>query len=306
VAFARAAWQCFACSEQESGQALIARVNASEASWRGDPRARGFVEGARGFQAMCAAFYETATRHNFNAIDAFLEAGDARNACLARTDLSYTMPMLGAHEEAERHLRGAINEARRMGMHAAARMTGAWLALSLVQVGRLDEALALAEEAVDPLDAELQPRVACIARTALGVARWHRGELARAESELRSAMDLLGDSAFTVRILPWGYLARLRVVQGAADDALALALAATAQFDPARGLACHEGPARLALVEAYLALGRADEARAALHTAIARRQETLAAIETPAYRESFVTRVASNRRLTELERELSR
>jgi tetratricopeptide (TPR) repeat protein len=299
VAFARAATQCFANSVQESGHALVTRVNDSEGTWRGDPRACGFVEGARGFEDFCAVRYEQATRHNLAAIVAFGEAGDARNACLARMDLGYTLPMLGAHEEAETHLRAAIAEGRRLGMHAAARMTCGWLALSFLQSGRRAEALALAREGVDPVDAQLQPRVSLITRSALGVALWWNGDLAAAEVELRAALGMTARNM--VSTLPHGYLAALRVAQGAAEDGLALALEAISTLSEARGLLAHEGPPRLALLQAYRALGRDDDAKAALAEAARRRDATAAAIETAGYRESFLRRVWTNERLAEIE-----
>jgi eukaryotic-like serine/threonine-protein kinase len=98
------------------------------------------------------------------------------------------------------------------------------------------------------------------------------------------------------RALALGSLARVRVKEGRAAEALPLAEEAMAMLAAFGGVDEGEALMRLAHVEALLAVGQNDAAQAALRTARDRLNERAARIADPLLRRMFLDAVPENAR----------
>ncbi|HWO25900.1 MAG TPA: protein kinase [Kofleriaceae bacterium] len=205
---------------------------------------------------------------------------------------------LGASALAERMLEEAAAIDQAMGqVRALRRFCLSWIRADR---GALDEARALATELCEYGRAQRLPLDECRGRWALAEVLRRQGELEAAERELEAALGL----AFPLeRPGVLGTLAELRLAQGRAADALAAAEESLALITAMGGCGMFRGAAvRLVRAEALHATGARDAARDAIADARARLLAVADKIGDPAYRESFLEVVPTNRRILALAR----
>ncbi|MCC7536098.1 MAG: protein kinase, partial [Deltaproteobacteria bacterium] len=114
-----------------------------------DPRALAEVHRLRGARARHRGDLAGDVEGYDAALRAFVEAGDARNACNTRVSLGFAHIELGDHERAERELEAALLDAERMGLHPVSTRARQNLGLVRAARGRLDEAIALERAVID-------------------------------------------------------------------------------------------------------------------------------------------------------------
>ena len=113
------------------------------------------------------------------------------------------------------------------------------------------------------------------------------------------------EPVFSVRPFAIALLARALLAQGCRAEALVSARDAYAQLESLGVVDDGEATIRLALAECLIAVGDTLAAREVLAKAAGRILASAEAIEDPAIRESFLTRIPEHRRILELARELA-
>jgi tetratricopeptide (TPR) repeat protein len=227
--------------------------------------------------------------------------GHRRVACEALGNLGVSLLEVGQLEEAEACLRQVLATAQKLGLKI---MLGGGL-VNLTNIlayrGSLDEARAAGERALAMQD---DRRFRGSAEAYLSVTEYLAGGYARAEHYARAATATL-EAVPTSRPFAIALLARALLAQGRAVEALVSARDAYAQLESLGVVDDGEATIRLALAECLIATGDALGAREVLEKATSRILASAEAIEDPASRESFLTRIPEHRRILELARELA-
>ena len=223
------------------------------------------------------------------AVEAFSEAGDARNACRQRAAVGKLYLQLGEFTAAERLLGQALDAAEAMKLYFTP--TVRWqLAWALAATGRHDEALALFEAATDESAAHRVARVEAEARVHYARALLEAGHLAMARAEAEVALELCESVPTT---LPHALAVSAAVAARRGDGARALALATRAAeaLDALAGTV--DGEAYVRLVHARALRGQGREAEAAHVLDLSRRRLQAAAsrlVDEP-LRRAFLERI---------------
>jgi tetratricopeptide (TPR) repeat protein len=229
----------------------------------------------------------------------FEEAGDLRNACLQRVSLGFAQVEFGAHREAERSLREALDVAQRLALSNSVPLAQAHLARALGLSGRAAEGIELENAAIAAFDRQGNLRLAGISRVYLARLHQAAGDLAAAETEARRAVGILV-SAPPLRRSALAALALILIERGEHIEAVSCAEQAAQGLEGDTQLPVGESLVRVALIEAYMAVGRGPEARAALDVAKARLEGLAEAIESPRRRRQFLDSSPERRRILEL------
>jgi tetratricopeptide (TPR) repeat protein len=229
----------------------------------------------------------------------FEEAGDLRNACLQRVSLGFAQVEFGAHREAERSLREALDVAQRLALSNSIPLAQAHLARALGLSGRAAEGIELENAAVATFDRQGNLRLAGISRVYLARLHQAAGDLVTAEAEARRAVGILV-SAPPLRRSALAALALILVQRGEHAEAVSLAEQAAQGLEVDVQLPVGESLVRLALIEAYLAVGRETEGHAALALAKSRLLRLAEAIESPRRRRQFLDSSPERSRILEL------
>jgi len=170
--------------------------------------------------------------------------------------------------------------------------------------GFLDEARAVGQQALTVTSAQNDRRFQGCAEAYLSVTEYFAGEHARAEHYARAAADTLAAVSAT-RPFAIALLARALLARGRPAEALLSARDAHAQLESLGVVDDGEATIRLALAECLIATGDTLAAREVLEKAAGRILASAEAIEDPAIRESFLTRIPEHRRILELARDLA-
>jgi hypothetical protein len=164
-----------------------------------------------------------------------------------------------------------------------------------VYCGRLDEARALEQRAVEAFRRQGDPRLEGAARTYLAKAALLSGDPETSEREARTAASML-EVAPQLRAPAVAVLARALLDLARVDEALVAAREAATAVDALGAIDEGESLVRLAFVEALAAAGEADELAVALRVARDRLLARAGRIRDPAWRERFLSRVPDNAR----------
>jgi tetratricopeptide (TPR) repeat protein len=263
-----------------------------------DPTTRAWLEYARGDRARREADGEGALTWMKRAEASFEEAGNAGFAAMVRVRVGFVYNALGAHAQAEAALRGvaAIGDS---GFQAT--VGGLYLAMTLSDRGAFDEALAELERIRGSQVTRKNHGTMGILRWILAVLSLRRGDLAAAEQEALTARELCAASPLD-HIWATATLADVRLAQGRAPEALALAERAAEQRRAYRHPHFFDACLWVAHVEALRATGDHEGAAALLSTARAELLARAAAIGDPDLARSLVTSVPANARLMALPR----
>jgi hypothetical protein len=205
---------------------------------------------------------------------------------------------LGAFTEAERLLGGIASIDTAMGIASSMRRFA--LSWMYADTGALGDARALAAELAEHGHAHHNPIEESRGHWVLGEVLRRAGDLDAADRELAAAL------ALAVPLEQPGILAslaRVRLAQGRAADALAVAESAFARAEAMGGYAMFRGAfLRLTRAEVLHATGALAPARAAIADARARLLAIADQIRDPAYRASFLDHVPEHARTLALAR----
>jgi tetratricopeptide (TPR) repeat protein len=230
--------------------------------------------------------------------------GHRRAACEALGNLGVSLLEVGQLEEAEAAMRKILATAQRLGLRFI--LGGGLVNLTniLAYRGSLDEARAVGEQALTVTGAQEDRRFRGGAEAYLSVTEHLAGDYARAEQHACAAVTTW-ETALSLRPFAIALLARALLAQGRPVEALVSARDAYAQLESLGVVDDGEPTIRLALAECLVATGDRLAAKEVLDNAASRILASAEAIEDPASRESFLTRIPERRRILELARELA-
>jgi tetratricopeptide (TPR) repeat protein len=194
------------------------------------------------------------------ALDSARRAGDSRAISDHGSDLGFILTTYGAHAQAEVILRESLFEAERIGMRTTILAVKHNLGLTLMGLGKIDEALAIEAEAVRGLHDAAHPRMEGLATAYLARMLVRKGDFHASEAAARDAVRLLENTPAS-RAMALAVWAEALLAQGRANEAL---LHATSAVELLRSGSLEEGEAlaRLAFAKALRAAGRAEAGRA--------------------------------------------
>ncbi|WP_437827053.1 protein kinase domain-containing protein [Sorangium sp. So ce1153] len=283
----------------EETAALSSRIDASFGRFQHDPTVSAPILRLRTIHAILAGDVGTAWELCEASVRGFEAAGDVRGACGARTNAGHFCNELGAYADAARQLRAALADTGRLGLLFMAAVAKENLGRALLQLGDVDGARALLDDALRSFVASGDRRMEGGTYAYLAEVSRVAGDLARAEAEARRGCELLAD---VPPLIPCalGVLAGVLLAAGRAAEALETANRAAEVAAPIVAAQGHleEGESQIYLVraEALEACGARDAARAAIATARERLLERAARIANPAWRASFLENVPEHAR----------
>jgi tetratricopeptide (TPR) repeat protein len=239
-----------------------------------------------------------------DAVRAFEEAGDQRMMVVSLSRMGQAYAALGAHEEAEHHLRAAVAQGAALEDRFASMSTRLHLCAYLASrpsAAARAEARALGEALI--VEPSIGAGYAGWAHGLLGLVAHAEGDAARAEAELRHGIDLLRWAP----LRRWSnavLLGRVLLAQGRAEEAYTLARQTHAEAERTGG-AGYVAMSLLAMVgETALAVGQREEAESATAAALSALRFALADVPEDPMRVRFVVEVEENTRVLALGRAL--
>jgi tetratricopeptide (TPR) repeat protein len=287
-AAARAASNLILCGETKSGETILASV---EAAARSDGLhghdVHAWLARAHAMHALHKGELETFVDGMLSAVEHLEAGGDVRQTCIRRVEVAYGQIELGRHEEAERLLRAALDDAERLGLQKARATALHNLGWALYREGRFEEASRAELEAIDAFVAQGDLRFERASRIYLARIALASGDLDRAESEARRACDQTNVSPTLLAIGP-ATLGAVLLARGRHDEALGATRDAVALLD-AHGADESEVFIRITHALAIDASGDREAARRAIVKANDRLRERASA--TGRARETFLTRI---------------
>jgi tetratricopeptide (TPR) repeat protein len=300
TATAQAAFQLFQAGHYELALQLLDQIEQVSSDQVG-PGILARVYQTRSTRAMFAGDVGAYLECEQAAAEAFERAGDQRYACQQRGHVGYACLEIGAFEDAELHLRAALEAATRLGLNHIVATAKHNLGRALQHRGQLAEALATEDEALELFRAQGDRRLESACHVYLSYILLELGNLAQSLRELETAYD---SAQLPIRPQILASIARVQLASGAPDEALAAATEAIGMLDQLGGVEEGESLIRLMHVEALLAAGDREAATAAARTASTRLRDRAAKITNPAYRALFVECIPENARTLVLAREL--
>ena len=234
----------------------------------------------------------------FNAaLDAASAAGDARTLCEMRANLASVWADLGQLDRAEALLRQSLAEAQRNELNYVTAMVLINLGPLLAHTGHLDEAHRIAIQALEFARKQGDQRWEGAAQLYLSTIAWLAGDYEQSEQRARSACEIL-----PAPLQPSGLasLSRAVLARGRIKEALQHARTANDLLTAIGHVEEYESLVRLMLAETLEASGDHVAAMDAIRNAAERLSLRAAQISTPAWRESFLTRLADNARTMRL------
>ncbi|KYG06255.1 protein kinase [Sorangium cellulosum] len=301
MATTRVAVRLFFAGSYDRAEALSARIHAVAGRFSGDPVVSGPVFRALGVRALFAGHLDRCRALTEASLRCFEQAGDIRNACVARGNLAEAEIRLGAYAEAVDLLRGAVADAERMGLERAV-ITGRHnLGFALGRLGALEEGLAVEAEAVAAAARGGWRSIEGVSRAYLAWLLRGAGELEAAEVEARRAVALL-DASRPFQVVARATLAEVMLSRGQPSEALAEARDAIALLASLGKVEEGEELARLVYARALEAIGDRPAACAAIAEARDRLLASAARIDEPRRREGFLENVSENAETLKLAR----
>ena len=237
----------------------------------------------------------------FNAaLDAASAAGDARTLCEMRANLASVWADLGQLDQAESLLRQSLAEAQKIELNYVTAMVLINLGPLLAHSGSLEEAHRIAMQALEFARKQGDQRWEGAAQLYLSTIASLAGDHQESEQRARLACEIL-----PAPLQPSGLAALSRAVlaRGRIKEALQHARTANDLLTAIGHVEEYESLVRLILAETLEASGDHTAARDALRVAADRLNARAAQINNPAWRESFLSRLADNARTMRLARE---
>lgn len=294
VAMARCAAQLYLQGRTKLADDLVERLRGVAATLADRPHAFGWVADAFAVRALYTGDLGGYLTAKQDVVAAFGRAGQRRTEVIQRVRLGYACLEIGDYQRACRELKSALAEAEQLGIHQAVALAKHNLGLALSRIGEHVEAEKLESEAVAIFRAQGDQRLERASRIYLGEIYLAAGNLGAAARHMEYVEQSTPEKN-PVRAYALGQLARVRVLEGRAPEALVLAEEAFALYEALGGIDEGESVLRLALAEAQEALGRHDEAKQTLAEARRRLLERADRIVDPELRAMFLERVPENR-----------
>jgi tetratricopeptide (TPR) repeat protein len=254
-----------------------------------DRTAAGWAACVFGVRAHLDGLPEMAVHVVSESVRAFVDAGDRRSECLARSNLAYLWAEIGQPDRGIEEGERAHASAARMGLPNALAYADHNLGYALYGAGRLEEAAEVEARAAALSRDHGDARIEGGSRAYLALIEARRSRMPEAETEARRAVELL-ETYGTTRAFAVGVLARVLHDRGRTAEALAAAKGADAQRRALGRLDEGEAVLDAVLDDALRAAGEAAEADAVLARARARIQARAESIMDPAMQESYRAR----------------
>jgi serine/threonine protein kinase/tetratricopeptide (TPR) repeat protein len=296
VAAARTTSQLYLHGKAPLANALVEKIAPLHDRYRSAPEVLAWLDDACAVRALYSGDLGGYLTKKEEVVRCCGATGQQRLETLQRVRLGYACLEIGDYGRAVKELRAALAQAEAMGLHQATALAHHNLGLALARQGKLVEARALEEEAVREFAAQGDGRLEMASRIYLAEILILAGDLPAADAMLKSLITDAGDGSSPTKAYALACLARTRVRQGLADEAMTHAQAAMAMLEEMGGVDEGEAMIRLAHVEGLLGVGRDDEAKAALTRARDRLLDRAALIRSPELRASFLERVPENAR----------
>ncbi|MFO0549865.1 MAG: protein kinase [Polyangiaceae bacterium] len=228
------------------------------------------------------------------AVKHFDEAGDIRNASMARSTVAAACIELGAVSAAALVLREALRASKKAGLSASLALANQNLGLVCFLQGNFADAVAYETAAVNAFAGGGDRRLEAASRMYL--ARVYAGAKSfdQAEAEALRALEVAGSAPD--RAQAWGTLAEIALLRGDPASAIEHSSPALELIAKVGSLEEQESMVRLVYAEALYAANRREEARRAIDAARRRLIERAANISSPLWRSSFLEAVGENAR----------
>jgi eukaryotic-like serine/threonine-protein kinase len=301
AATARAAHYLQFAGQREPADELLAAVSEKLGAFAEDPARWAWAYRAHATKALLTGDVGGYLAQLELAVRSFASSGDVRELTLERANLGFARSELGLYEEAEVVLREAIASAERLGLAHTVAVGTQNLGAAIAKQGRPEEGKALLEEALERFTSQRNARMAGNTRSSLSRVWLVMGEPQRA---LEAALQGVADLELVPPLLPGALAsaARARLALGDTERALDEAREAASRMVALGQVDEGEALVRLVLAEALEAKGLHEEARTAIGAARERLLARAAKLTEPAWRASFLERVAENRLTLELSR----
>jgi tetratricopeptide (TPR) repeat protein len=291
----------FHAGDEATGDALVERIEREAAPHMDDPGVALTVHRMRGVHAGYTGDATAELAQWFKIADCYAQLGDRRLSAIAGVNTGYCCMMLGRFEEAEHALRGVIEEAGEMRLERAVSAARHNLGLVLACLGDFGGAEAEETLAVRDLGAANDDRLTAVSRVYLAMIHEMAGDLERAEKVAREAIASVG-ALPPVRPRALSVLARVLVRRGQLEEAEEISAESMRALESTR-VEGGDAYTRVVRVEALLAVGKRDEALAALRDASAALERAAHRLEAGEARERFLSRVPENALTVALTRE---
>jgi len=299
---------CLACCATDlvfagrttSADAMVARLAVAMADPSAfAPQVTAALEQLRGVRAAYVGDLAASLAAFEASLAAYELAGDHRNACAVRSNLSVACVELGDYAGAEAALRLATAVADRIGLQDVGLTVLQNLGHVLAYRRQFAEARCVELRAIEGFRALGDPRMEGVSRMYLAEITFLSGDLDAAEIEGRAAVDAL-KVAPPLRASALAVLARVLIQQGRTDEALAAAREAHQILEALGGI--EEGESRVRLVHAEALEASGDHAAffAAIEVAQDRLFARAAKISDEAWRGRFLEGVPDNARTLSL------
>jgi len=297
AALVRYSWASFYAGHLDDAEDQLSATDEIEGELSAETAA--LIASAKGLLATARGDLGARLDAYQRSIELFRENGDLRRAAQEESNLADTFNRLGAYEQAETALRGALEMTQRVGNKVAEAFALANLGYALTCQGRHEDALDTLDQA-DAQAEEVGQRYLGIAirvyRARALLAAGREGDAAReaegaADEARRAEVPTLAAAALTAAADSW-------LAQGDAEMALALSRRSVAIRDELGGLEEDEAVVFLSYARALRASGREEDAREIARRGQARLSDLAEKIGDPELRRRFIEDVADNRALS--------
>jgi hypothetical protein len=286
IAAARVSTQLRLAGEKARADALLAQ--ASGALERAVPSVHAWVHEARAFAAQTGAGPGEQLAAFRRASEAFRCVGDERNAAVQELNAALVLLQLGAHDRARGAVESRLAEARRRGLPATIALAENLLGMIELACGDAARARALFAPLLVELRRGENRSLEAMVRANLAKALLAEGALEDAEREARATASELERIRHVFFVDAAATLADVLLARGRPAEALETVMAlplTTTKMGP--------GAARVRVVrvEALVALGRMEEARAAAADACARLEAAAREVADDELRKAYLENV---------------
>jgi eukaryotic-like serine/threonine-protein kinase len=299
IALTRSVTQLVLAGSLEAADALLALLTNAEH----DASVAGWVWEARAVRAGSKSDPGGRVAYAENAAKAFSAVDDLRNSCLQLTSVGFALNEIGSYAAAEKALREAIAQARRLGLENAVSTAEAQLGRALLHLARFDEAELTLLSAISALRSQKNLRLEGVARSYRARLLLARDQLTQAEDEARRAVATLQKAA-PLKASANAVLASVLLAQRRVSEADAAAKEADDTLAELGTLPTGESLVRLMRVETLLAAGNRQEAAKAARAAYAHIEARAKEISDERLRSAFLS-APERVRMRELHRELA-
>jgi tetratricopeptide (TPR) repeat protein len=282
----------FHAGDAVRGDEIVRRIEREAEPYMDDPGVALTVHRMRGVHAAYTNDATTELEQWMKIAQCYAELGDRRSSALAGVNTGYCCMMLGRYEEAERALRGVIQEAGEMGLTRAVAAARHNLGLVLACLGDFVSAEAEETLAVRELAATNDDRLTAVSRVYLAMILEMGGELERAEKTARDAITSVA-ALPPVRPRALAVHARVLLRLGRFEEAERVSAESMEALESTR-VEGGDAYTRVVRVQSLLAAGRRDDALAALREAHRALSSSAERIKSAEGRERFLSHVPEN------------